>query len=53
MTVFDSYVKVVGNDTVEGYVHDGHFCAGHDEHMLLRRTLRPAVRVVRHVDGRR
>jgi predicted alpha-1,2-mannosidase len=34
MTVFDSYVKVVGNDTVEGYVHAGHFCAGHDEHTL-------------------
>lgn len=34
MTVFDSYVKVVNNDTVEGYVHDGHFCAGHDEHTL-------------------
>jgi predicted alpha-1,2-mannosidase len=34
MAVFDSYVKVVGNDTIEGYIHDGHFCAGHDEHTL-------------------
>lgn len=34
MTVFDSYVKIVGSDTVEGYIHDGHFCGGHDEHTL-------------------
>jgi predicted alpha-1,2-mannosidase len=34
MTVFDSYVKIVGSDTVEGYVHDGHFCAGQDQHTL-------------------
>jgi predicted alpha-1,2-mannosidase len=34
MSVFDSYVKVVGDDTVEGYIHAGHFCAGHDDHTL-------------------
>jgi predicted alpha-1,2-mannosidase len=34
MTVYDSYVKVVGDQTVEGYIHDGHFCAGHDQHTL-------------------
>jgi predicted alpha-1,2-mannosidase len=34
MSVFDSGLTVVGNDTVEGYVHDGHFCAGHDQHTL-------------------
>lgn len=34
MTVFDSGIRVVGDDTVEGYVHDGHFCAGQDQHTV-------------------
>jgi predicted alpha-1,2-mannosidase len=34
MTVFDSEVHVVGDDTVEGRVHDGGFCAGHDQHTV-------------------
>src|SRR4051812_13182172 len=32
MRVFDSEVHVVGDRTVEGRVHDGGFCAGHDQH---------------------
>lgn len=34
MTVIDSTVHVVGDHTVEGLVHDGGFCAGHDEHTV-------------------
>jgi predicted alpha-1,2-mannosidase len=34
MTVFDSGISIVGDDTVEGYVHDGHFCAGQDQHTV-------------------
>ncbi|AHH97863.1 GH92 family glycosyl hydrolase, partial [Kutzneria albida] len=33
-TVLDSEVHVVGDRTVEGRVHAGHFCAGHDEHTV-------------------
>ncbi|MFL6075428.1 MAG: GH92 family glycosyl hydrolase, partial [Mycobacteriales bacterium] len=32
--VFDSEVHVVGDRTVEGRIHSGHFCAGHDEHTV-------------------
>ena len=32
MDVYDSGITVVGNNTVEGYVRDGHFCDGHDQH---------------------
>ena len=35
MTVLDSTVHVVGDHTVEGLVHDGGFCAGHDEHTMF------------------
>jgi predicted alpha-1,2-mannosidase len=34
MTVFDSGLTITGNNTVEGYVHDGHFCAGQDQHKV-------------------
>jgi predicted alpha-1,2-mannosidase len=34
MTVFDSGISIVGDDTVEGYVRDGHFCAGQDQHTV-------------------
>jgi predicted alpha-1,2-mannosidase len=34
MTVFDSGLSIVGGNTVEGYVHDGHFCAGQDQHTV-------------------
>jgi predicted alpha-1,2-mannosidase len=33
-SVIDSEVHVVDNHTVEGRVHDGGFCAGHDEHTI-------------------
>jgi len=33
-SVLDSEVHVVDNHTVEGRVHDGGFCAGHDEHTV-------------------
>ena len=33
-TVFDSEVHVVGDRTVEGRVHAGHFCAGQDDHTV-------------------
>ena len=32
--VFDSEVHVVGDRTVEGRVHAGHFCAGQDDHTV-------------------
>src|SRR5262245_17167428 len=34
MPVLDSEVHLVGNDTIEGRVHDGGFCAGHDQHTV-------------------
>jgi predicted alpha-1,2-mannosidase len=34
MSVFDSGLTIVGDDTVEGYVHDGNFCAGQDQHTV-------------------
>jgi predicted alpha-1,2-mannosidase len=34
MTVFDSGLSITGDNTVEGYVHDGHFCAGQDQHTV-------------------
>jgi predicted alpha-1,2-mannosidase len=34
MPVLDSEVHVVGDRTVEGKVHDGGFCAGHDQHTV-------------------
>src|SRR5581483_282251 len=34
MPVLDSSVQVVGDRTVEGMVHDGGFCAGHDQHTV-------------------
>jgi predicted alpha-1,2-mannosidase len=33
MNVMDSGLTIVGDDTIEGYVHDGGFCAGHDQHI--------------------
>ncbi|MEV6605223.1 GH92 family glycosyl hydrolase [Kutzneria sp. NPDC051319] len=33
-SVLDSEVHVVDNHTVEGRVHDGGFCAGHDQHTV-------------------
>ncbi len=35
MTVIDSTVHIVGDHTIEGLVHDGGFCAGHDEHTMF------------------
>ena len=32
MTGYDSGLTVIGDHTVEGYVRDGHFCDGHDQH---------------------
>ncbi|HEV3361482.1 MAG TPA: GH92 family glycosyl hydrolase [Pseudonocardiaceae bacterium] len=34
MGVMDSGLTIVGDDTIEGYVHDGGFCAGHDQHTI-------------------
>ena len=34
MAVKDSGLTIVGNNTIEGYVHDGGFCAGHDQHTI-------------------
>ncbi|HEY2044678.1 MAG TPA: GH92 family glycosyl hydrolase [Jatrophihabitans sp.] len=34
MHVIDSTVHVIGDRTIEGQVHDGGFCAGHDEHTV-------------------
>ena len=34
MAVLDSEVHVVGDSTIEGRVHDGGFCAGHDQHTV-------------------
>ena len=34
MNVLDSEVHVVGDSTIEGRVHDGGFCAGHDQHTV-------------------
>jgi len=34
MPVLDSEVHVVGDSTIEGRVHDGGFCAGHDQHTV-------------------
>ena len=33
-SVLDSEVHIVDNHTVEGRVHDGGFCAGHDQHTV-------------------
>ncbi|GGK80238.1 GH92 family glycosyl hydrolase [Mangrovihabitans endophyticus] len=33
-SVFDSEIHVVGDRTVEGRVHAGNFCAGHDDHTV-------------------
>jgi predicted alpha-1,2-mannosidase len=35
MTVFNSGLTIVGDDAVEGYVNDGHFCAGQDQHTVF------------------
>jgi predicted alpha-1,2-mannosidase len=34
MPVLDSEIHVVGDRTLEGKVHDGGFCAGHDQHTV-------------------
>lgn len=34
MPVLDSQISVVGDRTLEGTVHDGGFCAGHDQHTV-------------------
>ncbi|MBO0801553.1 MAG: GH92 family glycosyl hydrolase, partial [Nocardiopsaceae bacterium] len=34
MTVLDSGIHIVGDDTVEGWVRDGHFCSGTDQHTV-------------------
>ncbi|HEY3717645.1 MAG TPA: GH92 family glycosyl hydrolase [Jatrophihabitantaceae bacterium] len=34
MPVLDSEVHVIGDSTIEGRVHDGGFCAGHDQHTV-------------------
>jgi putative alpha-1,2-mannosidase len=34
MGVKDSSISVVGDHTLEGMVHDGGFCAGHDQHTV-------------------
>jgi predicted alpha-1,2-mannosidase len=34
MPVMDSEIHVVGDRTLEGKVHDGGFCAGHDQHTV-------------------
>ncbi len=34
MPVLDSDIRVIGDHTLEGKVHDGGFCAGHDQHTV-------------------
>ena len=34
MPVLDSQIRVVDDHTLEGSVHDGGFCAGHDDHTV-------------------
>jgi predicted alpha-1,2-mannosidase len=34
MSVSGSHVEVEGDDTIEGWVQDGGFCAGHDSHRV-------------------
>jgi predicted alpha-1,2-mannosidase len=34
MSVSGSHLEITGDRTVEGWVQDGHFCAGHDQHRL-------------------